>query len=190
MSSISHIERSSSQTRMLATRSPFPNGAQGYGGQGSRRRHLVFAVLRFQLAPTTQSPAPQAQHERCALAQLRARPYLAFMRLHNLVNDGQAQPGATVKARLERLKDLFRLLSGHSDARIGEVDLPVVADRIERNGESAAAVFHRAHRVLAEVPEDLLDLVAVGQRESLLERVTPLDANAGMLRLHAVFEQS
>ena len=84
------------------------------------------------------------------------------MRLHDLVDDGQPESGAAFKVRLEGLKNLFNLLRRHSGSGIGKADLPVIAQGFDRDGQRAA-VFHGADGVLAEIPEDLLDLVAVGE---------------------------
>src|SRR5208283_5814247 len=109
MSSSSQIERSSSQTRMLPTgfsprgrqrssRSLHRSGCRcgGRSGNGAlRMRILIFH-------------APQTKHEAGALAGFRTRPHLAFVRLDDLVHDGQAETGSTFKVRLEGFEDFFR----------------------------------------------------------------------------------
>ena len=62
----------------------------------------------------------QPQNECGSLPWLRPRPHLAFVRLHDLVNDGQAQPCAALEVRLERLEDFFDLLRRHARSGVGE----------------------------------------------------------------------
>ena len=50
------------------------------------------------------------------------------MRLHDLIHDGQTQPGAAFELRLEGLEDFLHQLTAHAGTGIGKVDLPVVAD--------------------------------------------------------------
>src|ERR1700675_1018109 len=105
MSSSSQIERSSSQTRMLPTRSSC--GCQrGSGGcrcgGGSSASGALAAVMRI-------FHAPQAHHEAATLPDRRTRPHLALMRLDDLVHDGQAEAGSALKVRLEGLEVFFLL---------------------------------------------------------------------------------
>src|SRR5215469_15061531 len=101
------MERSSSQTRMLATRTSCSHGS-ACGLQRSRtlRREGTgrdgCGALGIQAA--------QPQDEGGALARFRSRPHFSFVRLHDLINDGQAQSGAAFKVRLERLEDFLDLL--------------------------------------------------------------------------------
>src|SRR5579863_7088273 len=106
MSSMVQMERSSSQTRMLPMRSsPGREGGCGTGPQHRRRRT---ASLSLQSAGRWLCrQAPQTQNEYRATARVGARPNLAFMGLHDLVNDGQAESGAPLELRLEGLKNLL-----------------------------------------------------------------------------------
>src|SRR5271166_1604974 len=160
MSSISQIERSSSQTRMLATRT----SSRRHGQRAAR--WVACRVLHGNGLIRGNRPlgieTMQSQNKSRPLLWLRASPDLAFMRLHDLVNDCQSQPGATLEVRLERLEDLFDLLRRHTRSGVDERDLPFVAQCLD-SGCQRAAVFHGAHRILTKVPEDLLELVAVGQ---------------------------
>src|ERR1700680_257210 len=103
MSSISQMERSSSQTRMLATASPSGSGQHASllaRVSGGDRQAGIEAV--------------QSQYERGSLPRLRACPNLATVRLHNLVNNRQPQAGAALEVRLEGLKDFLDLLRAHA----------------------------------------------------------------------------
>src|ERR1700690_4418154 len=98
------MERSSSQTRMLPTRSTSCAG-HGHGDPGLgnefRLRGRPFrrqALYRRQTA--------QAENEDAAFSDFGARPNLAFMRLDDLIHDGQTQAGAAFELRLEGLEDL------------------------------------------------------------------------------------
>src|SRR6266567_2679430 len=163
MSSISQIERSSSHTRILAMRSP----SRAHRALRSRIQvaccQQLLIVARAGARSHPGSQAPQPQHEGCSLIQFGTRPDLALMGLHDLVHDGQAQTGAAVESGLEGFENLFRLLWSHAVPGVGEMNLPVFANRFERHGQGAAGL-HRALRVLAEVPEHLLDLVPVRER--------------------------
>src|ERR1700690_2027296 len=121
ISSSSQMERSSSQTRMLPTirtsraRHRDPGGFRRRGLDGARVLLRAFALLH----------APQAQHKTRPLADLRPSPHLALMRLHDLINDRQAETGTAFKIRLERLEYLFRMLRLNAWTGIGEIHLPV-----------------------------------------------------------------
>ena len=110
------------------------------------------------------------------------------MRLHDLVDDGQSEPGAAFEVRLEGLEDLFGLLRRHAGSGIGKTDLPVVAQGFDGHGQRAA-VLHGADRILTKIPEHLLDLVAVGEHPRLPHRKLPLDRDASLLRGHAVIHE-
>ena len=160
ISSISQMERSSSQTRMLAT-------ATSCGCDAAVARKHRSVSMRFSLRNRPPGiEAVQAQHERGSLPGLGSRPDLALMRLHDLVDDGQPQPGTAFEIGLEGLEDLFDLLRAHARSGIGKPDLPIVAQGFDADGERASAFFHGADRILAEIPEYLFDLVAIGHRPS------------------------
>ena len=111
------------------------------------------------------------------------------MSLHDLIDDRQAEACSTLKLRLKGLEDLFCLLGVDSRAGIREVDLPVLAGRFRRGGEGSAA-FHGPYRVFTEVPEDLFNFVAIGQRPCFFDVQAALDAYAGVFRNQPMFEKS
>src|SRR5437660_1930017 len=124
MSSISQMERSSSQTRMLAMQPPSGRGS----GLFCEHASIYIDVCSCGFAGrhcSLRVEAPQSQHKRGPLSLLGARPDFAFMRLHDLVDDRQTQPGASFEVGLEGLKDLFRLLRTHTGPGIRKADLPV-----------------------------------------------------------------
>src|ERR1700746_1682201 len=187
MSSISQIERSSSQTRMLAMRSP----SRGRCGSSVRFQ----TVLQNFIADThgnryvgNEAEAAQTKNKRGSFAQPRARPDLSFMGLRDLLDDRKPETGSTFKPRLERLKNFLGLLRAHAVTGIGKADLPVVAHHFEGDGQSAA-IFHGLLGVLREIPEHLLDLVAVRQGQGFADLEAPLDVNASLVFDEAVFEQ-
>src|SRR6202790_4651232 len=148
MSSSSQIERSSSQTRMLPTRSSCGCQRRSGGcrcGGGSASGALLHA--------------PQPHYKTRALADCRTRPHLALMRLDDLVHDGQAKPGSTLKVRLEGFEDFFRLLRVYARTGVGEAHLPVQAALGQGHGQRSAFgrrhCLYCAHSVFAEVPEQL-----------------------------------
>src|SRR5712692_3857238 len=178
MSSSSQIERSSSQTRMLPTRSSCgcQRSSGGYAGGGSTSGALLHS--------------PQAHYETRALADCGTRPHLALIRLDNLVHDGQAEAGSALKVRLEGLEDFFRLLRVDARTGVGKTHLPVQAALGQRHGQASAFFLHRAHRVFAEVPEHLFELVAVGQHPGFGLWKAAFEFDARVLGSEAVFEQS
>src|SRR6267378_3762741 len=187
MSSSSQIERSSSQTRMLPTRSSCgcqrSSGGCGGGGGGSASGALVMRKLH----------APQPHYEARALADCRTRPHLALMRLDDLVHDGQAEAGSALKVRLEGFEDFFRLLRVDARTGVGKAHLPVQAALGEGHGQRST--FGRRlcpycpHRVFAEVPEHLFELVAIGQHPGFGLRKATLELDARVLGGEAVFKQ-
>jgi hypothetical protein len=58
------------------------------------------------------------------------------MRLHDLVDNGQAEAGSTFKVRLEGLEDFFRLLRVDAGAGIGKAHLPVAAAFGQGHGQA------------------------------------------------------
>src|ERR1035441_1716596 len=105
ISSSSQIERSSSQTRMLPTLSTSRAHPRSIGQFRPR-----WAADNYLLGLLRLLHAPQAQHKIGAFADFRPGPHLTLVGLHDLVNDGQPESGATFKIRLEGLEDFFRLL--------------------------------------------------------------------------------
>src|ERR1700719_2196018 len=130
MSSISQMERSSSQTRMLATATPSGCGqhASLVGRVSGRDRQAGVEAM-------------QSQHERGSLPRLRPRPDLATVRLHNLVDNRQSQTGAPLEVRLKGFKDFLDLLRAHARAGVGEADLPIFSQGFDRDGEHASALY-------------------------------------------------
>src|ERR1700722_3743801 len=120
MSSISQMERSSSQTRMLPTRS----SSRRHGTDGFKRPALQRRGNRIGQS-LTHREAAQSQHKHAALSQLGAGENLAFVGLHNFVPDRQSQPGAAGKLRLEWLEYFFDELLAHPRPSVGEIELPV-----------------------------------------------------------------
>src|SRR5260370_42658573 len=104
MSSISQMERWSSQTRMLAIRGL---RARDHG----RRLDRDLGVEDF--------------HD-----ELRAapggglHPYLCPVRLHDLVHDGQPQPGPSFELRLEGFKDFVHEFCRDAGAGVADSDQP------------------------------------------------------------------
>src|SRR5208282_5413352 len=96
MSSISQMERSSSQTRMLPTRSSSHGDWSRYISNGSALRLPITRDLH-QAQVLGRDHAAQPQHENAALPWLGPCPHLALMGLHNLVDDGQSQSRAALE---------------------------------------------------------------------------------------------
>src|SRR5260221_8517250 len=144
MSSISQMERSSSQIRMLATRALpsqcWSHAARSHSSGGLRQRLYLHG---FYLDPASvfRGDAPQTQNKRAPLALLRPGPHFTFVRLHNLVNNGQPQTGAALKLRLKRFEDLLDHLRPHAGAGVGERELPIRAWAFNANRQ-VAAVLH------------------------------------------------
>src|SRR5580658_2115197 len=191
ISSSSQIERSSSQTRMLPTRTSCcsrsrsrqhrSSGCGGSCASGTRRRHMIILIFH----------ASQTHHEAGSGAGFRARPHFALMCLHDLVHDGQAEAGSAFKVRLEGLEYLLRLLRIDAWTGIGKAHLPVRAALGQRHGQRStfAGRFYCAHRVFGEVPEDLFELVAIGQHPRFGFRKAALELDARVLGGEAVREQ-
>src|ERR1700757_1085414 len=109
MSSISQMERSSSQTRMLAT----PTSCRRRGCSRSYGLILRDSSGRNGDRPLGIKTA-QAQDESGALAWFRASPDLAFVGLHDLIHNGQTEARASFEIGLERFENLFDLLRSHA----------------------------------------------------------------------------
>src|SRR5580704_16098436 len=99
MSSISQIERSSSQTKMLPTRSSCRGRRRRVG---ERRGRLICGHYWGRRQTLTPHEATQAKPKPAPLAQLGARPDLAFVGLDDLVDERQTQTPATFELRLKR----------------------------------------------------------------------------------------
>src|ERR1039458_7705571 len=181
MSSISQMERSSSQTRMLATQPPFCRSRCEWRRR-SRLQHRCSEVFSrgstgsrsFCVEP------PQPQNESGSLPLLRPCPDLAFVRLYDLVDHRQTKARAAFEVRLEGLENLLRLLRGHAGSGIRETNLPVVFHALDRHLQSAA-VPHGANRILADIPENLFDSVPVGEHPRFRNGKPALNRDAGIL---------
>src|SRR5437588_2543175 len=187
MSSISQMARSSSQTRMLAMQ---PSSGRG-NGFFCEHASVDLGVCPCDLVrrhSALRVKAPQSQHKRRSLSLLGASPDSTFVRLHDLVDDRQSQPGASFKVRLEGFKNLLRLLRTHAGPGVREAHLPVVPQRFERDGQSASALhFHCPDCVFTKVPEHLLDLVAIGNGPGWADGKPAFKGDSGLLRRHAMF---
>src|SRR2546422_955912 len=178
ISSIWQIERSSSQTRML------PMDSFSYGGTlvcGCCQGRVIDAAWGGDF----RAHATQPKNKHATLPHLGSGPNFAFVRLHNLIHDGQAQPGATFKVRLERLKYLFHSLRGHAGASVGKINLPIFAHRLHRDRQGST-IAHGAHGVLAKIPEDLLDLVAISEGHRFRHDQLAHDVNTQILRCQTI----
>ena len=162
MSSISQMERSSSQTRMLPMAHLLRRRLHAACADAVHRRQWLACQSN------SRSEAAQAQNEFASLSELGSRPDLAVMGLHDLIDDGQSKARATFKVRLKRLEDFFRQLRTDSRPGIGKADLPVLSDSSDRNGKRAPG-FHGANRVFTEVPEHLFQFVAVRQHNCVTQ---------------------
>src|SRR5579863_9576851 len=152
ISSISQMERSSSQTRMLPTRS-----SHGCDTDGFERRALCLGGYRLRPGQSrVHRELTQTQHKHASLPQFGAGKHLAFVSLNNLVYDGQSQPGTPFELRLKRLEYFFDELRTHSRPRIGKIKQPVFSTCFQRNRESASR-RHGSHCVFAEIPKDLFE---------------------------------
>src|ERR1700682_1077120 len=184
ISSISQIERSSSQTRMLAMRPPSGGYDKQPGiGSGSGTRHTLRAwsrALRVQ--------ASQPQDESGSMPRLGACPDFALVRLYDLIDNCQPQSGSTFEIRLERFENLFYLLRSHARSGIGKTDLPVVTMAFDGNSDDSPAV-HSTNRVFAKIPEHLFDLVAIGNDHCVGDSKPAFDPDSGFFRRHAVIHK-
>src|SRR5208283_1276754 len=181
MSSNSQIERSSSTTKMLPTR------CSSRGQRSSDRFRYGGCFTRGGLLQT-----PQTDHEAGALADFRPRPHLALMRLYDLVHDGETESGTAFEVRLEGLEDFFRLLRLDAGTGVGKAHFPVGAALGESDGDDSSLIrrLDCAHRIFAEVPKHLFELVAIGQHPGFRLREVALEFDARALGGEAVLEQS
>src|ERR1700680_3717430 len=103
MSSISQMERSSSQTKMLPMRPSPPRRYCASGGE-QRRVGLRAGACLWSSQSLSRREATQSKHEHAALTQLGAGPNLTFVGLDDLVDNSQTQTGTAFELRLERLE--------------------------------------------------------------------------------------
>src|SRR6266567_1956954 len=180
MSSISQIERSSSQIRMLGMGAFSDQPLRG--SLGDRLRIRCGNRDRPFFRPA------DSQDERAALPGFRPYPDLALVRLHNLIHNGQSQSGPALELRLERLKNFLHHLRAHPRASVGKTELPVAARLLNAHGQGAA-FFHRPDRVFAEIPKHLLHPVAIYERIDPLRLVAPVDLDSGLVHFQSVAQQ-
>src|SRR6201996_4624726 len=86
----------------------------------------------------------------------------AAMVFDDAVDDGHADAGAAVEERLEGGEKVGTLRLRHATAAVDHLDAAEVAVEAPDQPEGAA-VGHGAHGVARQVPEDLADLVGVGE---------------------------
>ena len=100
MSSISQIERSSSQIRRLGKLGPFPDCRRQYrrGGPGGGSRVSFWLDRGSGVHVFVLGCAFQLQYKGAALSQFRSCKYFTFVRLHNLIYDGQPQSRTSFEA--------------------------------------------------------------------------------------------
>src|SRR5579862_6703190 len=135
MSSISQMERSSSQTRMLAMRSLL---CAGGCCQCFHFNHCpVRGLLRGVGESFAHSQPFQTQHEFAALSGLGPCPNFSFVRLDYLIHNGETEPCAALELRLKRLKNLARQLRRYPGAGVRETELPIFSNRVHRDLERA-----------------------------------------------------
>src|SRR3954469_25610164 len=111
ISSIEQVSRRSSQTNRLAMRRLSRSDGARHGDR------------RFSGLPL------HSEDELRALARHRAHVDGRLMRLHDLVDDGESEPGAFLELRLEGLEYLFNLRARQPNAGITEADAPLFVGR-------------------------------------------------------------
>src|SRR5229473_2209799 len=94
---------------------------------------------------------------------LRYHADLSTVGLHNLIDNGQPQACAPLETRLQRLKNLGPLPWVEANTRILKSDAQPERTLFQLHGQSTA-IGHGPKRVVAEIPEDLLDFVGVHPR--------------------------
>src|SRR5580704_1438534 len=184
MSSISQMERSSSQTRILPT---CASSDRCHSAGAVKPRLLLGASCRGGHS-LSRREASQAQHKHASLPWLGTGKNLAIVSLNNLVDDGQTQAGTSLELRLEGLENFFDQLRAHARSGIGEIDLPVFSAGFKRDRQRAPG-GHGAHRVFAEVPEDLLEPVTVRRGPGLFYAIFSFYSDAGILRGQTMIQQ-
>src|SRR5580692_8178404 len=96
-----------------------------------------------------------------------ARSFLGFdadtsaVRLEDLIHDGQAQAGAAGEAGLKGFEDARGLGRVNADSGVANLDARPMFIRVNADREHAAR-GHGAQSVVAEVPENLFQGVAIG----------------------------
>ena len=92
---------------------------------------------------------------------------------------------------MKRLKDFFRLLGVDARAGVGETHLPIGPAFGKSDGEGSTLFggFYGADGVFGEVPENLFELVAIGQHPGFGLGKAALECDAGVLGGETVFEE-
>src|ERR1700730_4048208 len=85
------------------------------------------------------------------------------MRLHDLVDNRQPQARATREAGLQWLEDLQAMRGIDARSGIAKADAYPERNHLERHNERAP-IGHGPQRVVAQIPENLLDAVRVHAR--------------------------
>src|SRR5579863_6490581 len=91
-----------------------------------------------------------------ALVLFRGYDDVTVVRLHNLIDDCQAETGATNESGLQRFKYLAAMIGVHAHAGITKTDADEGAIHVQTHGEGAA-FGHGTQCVVAEIPENLFD---------------------------------
>ena len=107
------------------------------------------------------------------------------MRLHDLINDRQPQARAALEAGLQRLENLFALFWIEARAGVAKANAHQERRGLEADRQRAAT-GHGAKRVVAQIPENLLDTIGVHAGAHRLRAKflfdTVLTVEYGMLR--------
>src|SRR5260370_1037196 len=109
----------------------------------------------------------QLDNKLSAAVFLRDHADFPTVRLHNLINNGQPQPGAPLETRLQRLKDLGPSFWVHANTAVLKVDAKPDRAFFQLHGQGSA-IGHCPQRVVTKIPEDLLDFVGVHARTQFL----------------------
>ncbi len=88
------------------------------------------------------------------------------MALENLIDDGEPEPRAAGKTRLERLENSCAFLGIEAHSRVADRNAHPIRGRVEADREHAA-LRHGAQSVVAKIPKNLLHGVAIGTRTNI-----------------------
>src|SRR5579864_1911210 len=97
-------------------------------------------------------------------------PYLGPMSLHDLIDDSQPQTCTAFEVGLKGLKNLVDERRGNTRTAVSNGNAPEIAGRPDGNGNRPLPV-DSAHRIGEQVPEHLLDAIAIDRRVSLLRLI-------------------
>src|SRR5262249_14948920 len=135
ISSSSHMERSSSTTRICAISLLW-----------------LFTAVFVACIGAPSSHARQLHNEFRATVFLRNHADPSAVGLHDLIDNRESQAGSALKTRLQRLKDLCPLFGIKPDAGIAKGDAEPKRALFQADRQRAA-VRHRPQCVVAQVPE-------------------------------------